>query len=178
MQVVAYCASAVAGGTMLCLWRRMGEEDRGRLWQLYGWFSGLMTCGSCFGAVAWATRMMDLVNDFKAYGSPVDAEKASLAALSYSWHSASLVTYAVEFLCMCAAKLMVLDRMMVFAAPQGAGMPKLWAAAGRAVMAAVVLGNAVGLAANAAAAIHFQKAAQADRSASVYTRTHEHEHHI
>jgi hypothetical protein len=69
---------------------------------------------------------------------------------------------------MCAVKLMVLDRMMVFAAQPGAGMPKLWAAAGRAVMAAAVLGNAVGLAANAAAAVHAQKAAQAYSTASAY----------
>jgi hypothetical protein len=69
---------------------------------------------------------------------------------------------------MCAAQLMVLDRMMVFAAPQDAGMQKRWAAAGRVVMAAVVLGNAVGLAANAAAAVHFQKAAQASGTASAY----------
>jgi len=58
--------SAVAGGTMFYLWRRMEEEDRGRVWRLYGWFSGLMACGSCVGAVAWAARMMQLVNAFKA----------------------------------------------------------------------------------------------------------------
>ena len=153
---------------MLCLWRRMGEEDRGRLWQLYGWFSGLTTCGSCFGAVAWAARMMYLVNGFKGDDSATNAEKASRFALANNWYSVFLATYAVEFLCMCAAKLMVLDRMMVFAAPPGAGMPKLWAAAGRVVMAAVVLGNAVGLAANAAAAVHSQKAAQAESTASAY----------
>ncbi len=153
---------------MLCLWRRMGEEDRGRLWQLYGWFSGLTTCGSCFGAVAWAARMMQLVNGFKGYDSAAFAEQLSLYALANNWDSAFLVTYAVEFLCMCAAKLMVLDRMMVFAAQPGAGMPKLWAAAGRAVMAAVVLGNAAGLAANAAAAVHSQKAAEAQSTASAY----------
>jgi hypothetical protein len=151
---------------MICLWRRMGEEDRERLWRLYGWFNGLMTCGSCFGAVAWAARMMDLVNDFKAYGSPIDAEKASLAALSYSWHSASLVTYAVEFLCMCAAKLMVLDRMYGFVAAEN--VRQRWAEAGRAVMVAVVLGNAVELAANVAAAVHSQKAAEAASTASAY----------
>jgi hypothetical protein len=146
----------------------MGEEDRGRLWQLYGWFSGLTTCGSCFGAVAWAARMADLVNTFKGHDGATLAEKASLAALSYSWNSAFLVTYAVEFLCMCAAKLMVLDRMMVFAAPPGAGMPKRWAATGRAVMAAVVLGNAAGLAANVTAAVYSQKAAEAASKASAY----------
>ena len=138
------------------------------MWQLYGWFSGLMTCGSCFGAVAWAARMVYLVNQFKAVDSLTSAGKSSLYALANNWNSVFLVTYAVEFLCMCAAKLMVLDRMMVFAAPPGAGMPKLWAAAGRVVMAAVVLGNAVGLAANAAAVVHYQKAAEADYTASAY----------
>ncbi len=139
------------------------------MWQLYGWFSGLMTCGSFFGAVAWAARMMNLVNAFKGDDdSATYAETASLMALAYSWNSAFLVTYSVEFLCMCAAKLMVLDRMMVFAAQPGAGMPKLWAAAGRVVMAAVVLGNAVGLAVNAAAAVHNQNAAQAQSTASAY----------
>ena len=128
------------------------------MWRLYGWFSGLTTCGSCFGAVAWAVNMMQLVNFFKGNAS---AQDRSLIALSLSWKSAFLVAYAIEFLCMCAAKLMVLDRMMVFAAPPGAGMPKLWAAAGRVVMAAVVLGNAVGLAASAAAAVYYQNAAQA-----------------
>jgi hypothetical protein len=151
---------------MLCLWRRMGEEDRGRLWQLYGWFSGLTTCGSCFGAVAWAARMMQLVYSFKGDDSATNA--ATESALAYNWLSAFLVTYAVEFMCMCAAKLMVLNRMMVFAAPPGAGMPKLWAAAGRVVMAAVVLGNAVGLAANAAAAVRSQKAAEARSTASAH----------
>ena len=153
---------------MLCLWRRMGEEDRGRLWRLYGWFSGLTTCGSCFGAVAWAAKMMDLVYHFQGDDSPTDAETLSLYALSNGWASIFLVTYAVEFMCMCAAKLMMLDRMMVFAAPLGTGMPMRWAAAGRVVMAAVVLGNAVGLAASAAAAVHSQKAAEAASSASAY----------
>jgi len=58
---------------------------------------------------------------------------------------------------------MVLDRMSVFAAPD---MPRRWALAGRVVMAAVVLGNAVGLAANAAAAVYYQSAAQATSTSS------------
>jgi hypothetical protein len=143
----------------------MCEEDRRRVWRLYGWFSGLMACGSCFGAVAWAAKMMNLVNIFKSRKQTL-AEKSSLLAHADSWTSAFLVTYAVEFLCMCAAKLMVLDRMMIFAAPQGTRLLKRLAAAGRAVMAAVVLGNAVGLAANAAAAVHYQKSAQAQSAAS------------
>jgi hypothetical protein len=151
---------------MLCLWRRMGEEDRKRLWRLYGWFTALTTCGSCFGAVAWAARMMQLVNGYKGAESATLAETMSLFALADNWLAAFLVTYAVEFLCMCAAKLMVLDRLYGFVAAKNA--QQRWAAMGRAVMTVVVLGNAVGLAANAAAAVRYQKAAMAARSASAY----------
>ncbi len=149
----------------------MEEEDRGRVWRLYGWFSGLMACGSCFGAATWAAWMMLLVNVFEANTSTADGDpvqRSSLLALAYSWRAAFLVTYPIEFLCMCAAKLMVLDRLSVFAAPEGTQLQTRWAAAGRVVMAAVVLGNAVGLAGNAAAAVHYQKAAQADSISSAY----------
>ena len=148
-------------------WRRMHEEDRGRVWRLYGWFCALMTCGSCVGAVAWAARMMILVNIFKANKALTRVERASLLVAVDSWYSVFLVTYAVEFLCLSAAKLMVLDRMSVFAAPQaeGSAAQKRWTAAGRVVMAAVVLCNAVGLAANAASAVHYQSAAAASSSA-------------
>ncbi len=146
----------------------MVEENRGRVWRLYGWFSALMACGSCVGAVAWAARMMQLTNGFEANTIPDKAQQASLAAPLYSWHSAFLVMYAIEFMCLSAALLMVLDRMSVFAAPEGTRTRKRWAAAGRIVMAVVVLCNAVGLAANAAAAVRYQKAAEAVSTASVF----------
>ncbi len=160
--------SAFAGGTMFYRWRRMGEEHRGRVWWLYGWFTALMACGSCVGAVAWVARMMYFVNAFKGTASTNIAQQKSLIALAYSWRAPFLVTYAVEFLCLSAAKLMVLDRMSVFAAPQGTRLQKRWAAVGRVVMAVVVLGNAVGLAANIAAAVHYQKAAEAASAESAY----------
>jgi hypothetical protein len=153
---------------MFYRWWRMEEEDRGRVWRLYGWYSGLMACGSCFGAVAWAAWMLLLVNFYKANTSTDPVQRSSLFALAFSWRAAFTVTYPIEFMCMCAANLMVLDRLSVFAAPQGTRLQKLWALAGRVVMAAVVLGNAVGLAANAAAAVHYQKAAQADSTSSAY----------
>jgi hypothetical protein len=151
---------------MFYLWRRMEDQDRGRVWRLYGWFTSLMACGSCVGAVSWAAYMIFLVNGFKATLDQNEAQTFSQFALAYSWRAVFLVMYAIEFLCLSTAKLMVLDRMLVFAALQGAGTPKLWALAGRVVMAAVVLGNAVGLAANAAAAVHYHKAAQASSAAS------------
>jgi hypothetical protein len=153
---------------MFFLWWRMEEEDQRRLWRLYGWFSALMAGGSCFGAVAWSARMMLLANLLKGNTSPDKAQQASLLALAYSWLSAFLVPYAIDFMCMCAAQLMVLHRLSMFAAPEGTRLQKWWAAAGRIVMAVVVLGNAVGLAANAAAAVQYQKAADAMSTASVF----------
>jgi hypothetical protein len=144
----------------------MGKEDQGRVWPLYGWFTALMACGSCVGTVSWAAQMLLLINFFQAEKNDNVVQSSLFYAASYTWHPVFVVTYAVEFLFLSAAKLMVLDRMSVFAAPQGARLQKLWALAGRVVMAAVVLGNCVGLAANAAAAVHHHRAAQAYSAAS------------
>ena len=154
---------------MFYRWRRMGEANRGRVWRLYGWFSGLMMCGSCVGVVAWASNMIFLVNIFTANDSADVVQLTSQFALAYRWTSAFLVTYGLEFLCLSAAKLMVLDRMSSFAAPQGTLDRRplwRWVAAGRAVMAVVVLGNAVGFAANVAAAVHYHQAADYMSAAS------------
>jgi hypothetical protein len=147
----------------------MDEEGRRRVWSLYGWFCGLMVCGSCFGAVTWAARMMQFEKGFNSQDvlSRRDlVQQWSLVARSYSWGAGFLVMYAVEFLCLSAARLMVLDRMSDFAAGQDEVTRKRWAAGGRIVMAVVVLGNAVGLAANAAATVHAQRAAEAASAAS------------
>jgi hypothetical protein len=160
---------AVAGGRMLYLWWRMDEEGRQRVWSLYGPFCGLMVFGSCFGAVTWAARMMQLENLFNgqdAFSIRDRVQQASLLALSYSWFVVFNVTYAIEFLCLSAARLMVLDRMSDFAAGQDNGTRKRWAAAGRMVMAVVVLGNAAGLAGNVVSAVHSQRAAEASSTAS------------
>jgi hypothetical protein len=95
-----------------------------------------------------------------------DVERTFFIGICYGWHAVVFVAYAIEFLCLSAAKLMVLDRMSDFAAGQDDRMRKRWAAGGRVVMAVVVLGNAVGLAANVAAAVHAAKAAGAASAAS------------
>jgi hypothetical protein len=149
---------------MLYLWWRM-EEERLGLWRLYGWFCGLMVCGSCFGVVTWAARMMNLVTVYESNDASVFAQQLSLVAISYRWGAVFVLSYAIEFMCLSAAKLMVLDRMSVFAAGRDSG--KRWVVGGRMVMAVVVLGNAVGLAANVASAVHVLRAAEAASTASV-----------
>ena len=106
---------------MLYLWWRMDEEGRWRVWSLYGRFCGLMVCGSCFGAVTWAARMMNLENGFNGNDAALRRDRVqqwSLLALSHSWAAVFHVMYAIEFMCLSAAMLMVLDRMSDFAAGQ------------------------------------------------------------
>jgi hypothetical protein len=113
--------------------------------------------------------MMQFENIFNAQDAASRrdfVQTSSLTALANSWAAVFLVMYAIEFMCLSAARLMVLDRMSDFAAGQDEVARKRWAAGGRVVMAVVVLGNAVGLAANIAAAVHIQRAADAASTAS------------
>ena len=109
---------------MFYLWWRMDEENRARVWRLYGWFTALMSFGSCAGTVAWAARMMSFENFFKANDKQDKFQKASFSALAYRWSDVFFVAYAIEFMCLSTAKLMVLDRMSAFAAPQGTRLQK------------------------------------------------------
>ena len=155
---------------MFWRWRRMDGEGRRGVWRLYGWFSGLMLCGSCFGAVAWGADMQFLVLSFNLNNNPsstlTNAQYYSMLAQASRWIAAFVVTYAMEFLCLSAAKLMVLDRMMEFAMRKGEGVWRRWVVGGRVVMAAVVAGNVVGLGGNVAAAVYFQRTAESFSAAS------------
>jgi hypothetical protein len=159
-QVTAYCASALASGTLFYLWRRMGQQDRMRAWRLYGWYCGLMLCGSCFGAVAWASNMKVMedvvIKDLfptKGTSSPSSGDLSDRSR----WFGIHLVTYSLEFLCLSAAGLLVLERLSDFAAPMGGVLRQRWAAAGRVAMAVVVMCNVAGIAASIAAAISQEK---------------------
>jgi hypothetical protein len=168
-QIASYCLSAFVACKMLYLYLKMPKGVQRRVWRLYGWFCGLMLCGSCFGAVNWGARIIDLANGVyadEADDRDNDVEASFYLGICYRWASVVFVAYAIEFLCLSAAKLMVLDRMSDFAAGQGDRMRKRWAAGGRVVLAVVVLGNAVGLAANVAAAVYSAKAAGAASAAS------------
>ena len=85
--------------------------------------------------------MNALVKTFKVDSAPNPYQTTSSFAFVWGWRAAFNVTYAVEFLCLSAAKLMVLDRMSMFAAPEGTGIRRRWVKAGRIVMAVVVFGK-------------------------------------
>ena len=153
-------------------WRRMDHTGRLRVWGFYGWFTALIFCGSIFGAAAWAAWLRYLLLFFTANQSPADdasvtqTEKYSLEAQGDVSFAVFLVAYAIEFLCLSAAKLMVLDRMMGFALPKANALRMRWTAAGRVMMALVVAGNVVGLAANIVAAVYLKQLSDLDDEAS------------
>ena len=152
---------------MFWRWWRMDEEDRPRVWVLYGWFSGLMCVGSVFGAVAWAADMQNLVFQFHFYAPGLTpAQAQSSFAQAQHWWAAFFVTYAIEFLCLSVAKLLVLHRMADFALAKVDGMSRRLAVGGRVVMAAVVVGNVVGLCANVAAAVYAKQSGDFNSASS------------
>ena len=110
----------------------MEEEDRPRVWVLYGWFSGLMCVGSVFGAVAWAAEMQYLIFQFlfNASGGGLTPQAQSLIAQAQYWAAAFYVTYAIEFLCLSVAKLLVLHRndsaWRILRWPRGTACPGVW----------------------------------------------------
>jgi hypothetical protein len=137
----------------------MDQYGRERVWSLYGWFCGLMLCGSCFGAVSWLAWMQCLVNLFSGNDpSSGDAQRSLLNSVAYAWRAAFTVTYPVEFLCLSCSKLMVLDRMVDFVMMQSVKTLKKWNLWRWMIISVVSLGNLVGLSANAAAAVQYQEA--------------------
>jgi len=145
---------------MFVRWWRLEEDDRRRVWLLYGWFSGLMCVGSVFGAVAWASRMQFLLVRFSSRTPGFSIrQKQSLLVEKRNWEAAFVIPFAIEFVCLSVAKLMVLERMADFAVAKNDGMWSRVAVGGRVVMAAVFVGNAVIFCSSIAASIFFGQSA-------------------
>jgi hypothetical protein len=108
LQVMAYCFSFVAAGTMFYLWWRLASSDRQRVWPLYGWFSLLMMCGSCVGILTWLAKVLSLVPNLNASDIIQDAALSNssklrvqkqvdlLFAESANWNAVFSVTYSVR----------------------------------------------------------------------------------
>jgi len=155
----------------------MDVQGRQWAWWLYGWFSGLMLCGSCCGAVAWGAWMQVLVTDVlrlnlnnlshvSLASTLTAAQFYSLRAQGHRWAAVYVIPYAIAFLCLSVAKLMALDQMMNFAVSKSRDVPRRWVVGGRVVMAGVVVGNVVGLCGNVAAAVYFEQSAESFSAAS------------
>jgi hypothetical protein len=167
--------SALAGGIAFVLWWRFQEEERRRVWRLYGWFSGLMVVGSCFGIATWLTWMQRLV--YRFYGESVvgdsKADEMRYRALGNPWRAAFSVLYPFEFMCVSVAKLLVLDRMHDFLRLSQGGDLGQWTVAGRVVMALVMTGNALGIACNIVGAVYWHRSSSLFFEASAHYANNE-----
>ncbi len=169
-QIAAFCLSAIGSGIMHARWWRLDSRRKRQVWRLYGWFTGLMCFGSCLGAVAWVANMQQLCTYYSALNaassrSLTRAQIRTAFAEGNRWLSAYDVMYPIEFLCLSAAKLMVLDRMFDLASEILDGTPRVVTAAGVFVMGTVLVGNVIGLGGNIAAASFWIQAANLDANA-------------
>jgi hypothetical protein len=113
--------------------------------------------------------MQRCVDYYKVLNSSLflnDAENLNSLAIASRWTAAFKVSYAAEFLCITAAKLLTLDRMVDFATPLADARRKRWMVMKRVVMAAVLAVNAVGLGGNIGAAALNAKTADSYAAAS------------
>jgi len=151
---------------MFYRWQRMSKESKERVWKLYRWLCALTAIGSCVGIIAYVAKMQQLAHELTK--SDLSDQRRSGASenplvewhrsQSTRWNAVYVVSDAAEFLFLTSANLLVLDRMSDFAIPDAtlrASDMMRWRRWGKGIMAAVVIGNLIGLAANAAAAHYY-----------------------
>ncbi len=122
-----YAVSALVSAYFFLMWKRADADVKSRVWRRYGWFSALAFFGSIAGLVTAAadiqlryifqraiistrhddcSKIKDKLQNALAlavcYQEPV-----SNFAQTLNWLSVSPVPYAMEFLCICCANLLV-----------------------------------------------------------------------
>ena len=127
-----YAVSVTVSGYFFAMWKRADADLKSRVWRRYGWFSALAFFGSIGGLVAAVAdiqfryifqRVLISINEdkcnkikFKDGQDPVlwfqalvdcYVEQASDVLLMFNRLSVSPVPYAIEFLCICCANLLV-----------------------------------------------------------------------
>jgi cytochrome bd-type quinol oxidase subunit 2 len=123
IQAVMYAVSAVVSAYFFTMWKRADADVKSRVWRRYGWFSALAFFGSIAGLVTAAAdiqlryifqRAILSSRDIKCdrlklplakldcFQEPVSNYVQTLKRLSVS-----PVPYAIEFLCICCANLLV-----------------------------------------------------------------------
>ena len=122
VQAVFYCISAAISAFFFVKWRQADADSKSRIWRRYGLFCSLICVGSCGGALASSTEIQERyyfvrINhagqsapcgffDFQCYVNSF-ADSAQCEAQTAYWSSIGQVPLAIEFLCLCFAKLLV-----------------------------------------------------------------------
>ena len=138
---------------------------------MYGHFTGLMFCGSCFGIAACGSNMKQLELYFFAssnisLSSMTPSRLAALNAESYRCWAAYFVLYSFEFPCVSIAILIILERMLSFSSFTTI---RRLALTGRIMLVAIIAGNAAGVIGNIATAVYLGRTADyCDEAAAAF----------
>jgi hypothetical protein len=139
-----YAVSAAVSAYFFAMWKRADADLRSRVWRRYGWFSALAFLGSCAGlATAVGDNQFRHIHRVVAflfvdnpcdkilknpddYQDPIVWFQALLACCQGEVSEISLwmyrlsvspVPYAIEFLCICCANLLVRMHFPQFSRP-------------------------------------------------------------
>lgn len=134
--VVMHVLSAAVNAYFFATWKRVDADLKSRVWRRYGWFTALSFVGSVSGLATAAAdiqfrynynRIAIALSYDRCIQIKLDTDAHILAKLDcYSkelvtpfmqmlyWLSVSPVPYAIEFLCVCCANLLVIERMVDF----------------------------------------------------------------
>jgi hypothetical protein len=127
-----YAVSATVSAYFFAMWKRADAKLKSLVWRRYGWFSALAFLGSIAGLVAAVAdiqfryifqrflhslqenkcgkiKLEDGQDPVQWFQALVDCyrEQASVLAQMLNRQSVSPVPYAIEFLCICCANLLV-----------------------------------------------------------------------
>jgi hypothetical protein len=150
---------------MLFLFLELPHHDRKLIWKHYGVFTALIFCGSCSGIITWSSWMQYLTNNYIGMSllHEPSEDRFVFFARAENWYAAHRVTYAVEFLCLSVANLLVLDRMAGFSMPNAI-------TTARVVVGAISSANVVGLIGNCVtAAYHVHTAAYWTKASAAHS---------
>ena len=120
-----YAVSAAVSAFFFATWKRLDDDSKSRVWRRYGWFSALAFVGSAGGLVTAAAEIQFRYH-FQRIAKPFESgdpcfkfksdiptqldcyqpHAVTLTNVNY-WLAVSPVPYAIEFLCLCCAKLLV-----------------------------------------------------------------------
>jgi cytochrome bd-type quinol oxidase subunit 2 len=129
LQAVVYAVSAAVSAFFFATWKRADDDLKSRVWRRYGWFCALAFVGSVGGLVTAAadSRFRDnyqrIAKFFEfgdqcriIFGGSIDdipslldcyhPQAVTFMNVDY-WLAVRPVPYAIEFLCICCAKLLV-----------------------------------------------------------------------
>jgi hypothetical protein len=121
-QAAASVLCSLVSLAMLVLWRRIPAGHRANLWRQYGMFTGLSCVGSCVGAAYVVSSMVFLSSLYTAEDALIIQTETYVVRLRKYYsrasfaHAAELVAYGVQFAFVSIGKMLVLFRLLDFAA--------------------------------------------------------------